>query len=235
MDKLDIVKIEEKDLEIPKKFERRKKDADQLKTYDEVFDHATLLVIYKLITDKYISSIDYPISSGKEANIFKGTTPDGHPVEINIYRLSTSTFKNIIRYIDGDPSFKNIKRDHRSIIFAWAKKEFRNLERMGEAKIPTPKPIVFRKNILVMEFIGEGDLPSSELRMIQISRPATKFKKLIKHIQQIYSKAGLVHGDFSEYNLLVRDDELVIIDVGQAMVHDHPQARELLKHDINNM
>ena len=154
MAKLDIVKIEEQDLEIPKKFERRKKDADQIKTYDEVFDHATLMVIYKLITDKFISSIDYPISSGKEANIFKGTTPDGHPVAIKIYRLATATFKNIIRYIDGDPRFSNIRRNHRSVIFAWAKKEFRNLERMSEAKIPIPKPIVYRKNILVMEFIS---------------------------------------------------------------------------------
>ena len=204
MSKLDIVKIEEKDLEIPKKFERRKKDANQLKTYDEVFDQATLLVIYKLITDKFISSIDYPISSGKEANIFKGTTPEGKPVAIKIYRLATATFKNIIRYIDGDPRFKNIRRDHRSVINAWAKKEFRNLQRMGDAKVPVPKPIVYRKNILIMEFIGEGDLPAYELRMIQISKPAAKFKKLIKQIKQIYSKAGLVHGDFSEYNLLVK-------------------------------
>lgn len=235
MAKTDITKLEEQDLEIPKKFERRRKDADNFKTYDEVFDHATLLVIYKLITDKIISTVDYPISSGKEANIFKGTTPAGEPVALKIYRIATSTFKNIIRYIDGDPRFRTIRRDHRSIIYAWAQKEYRNLQRMVDADIRVPKPIVYRKNILIMEFISEDDLPAPELRMIQISRPASKFKKIIKQIKTLYSEAGLVHGDMSEYNILVSDDEQVIIDVGQAVLHNHPLARELLVHDIENI
>ena len=92
--------IFEIDLDIPRKRERRERDADDRKTYDEVFDKATLMVIYKLITEKVITSVDYPISTGKEANIFKGTTPKGDAVALKIYRLATATFKNIIRYIE---------------------------------------------------------------------------------------------------------------------------------------
>jgi serine/threonine-protein kinase RIO1 len=44
-----------------------------------------------------------------------------------------------------------------------------------------------------------------------------------------------VHGDVSEYNILVRNDELVIIDVGQAVLYDHPMAKEFLVHDIENI
>ena len=235
MAKLDIIKLEEKDLEIPKKLERRKRDADHKKTYDEVFDQATLLVISKLISDKYLSTIDYPISSGKEANIFKGTQPDGTEVAIKIYRLATSTFKNIIRYIDGDRRFRNIKHNHRSIIYAWAKKEFKNLERMLEVNLSVPKPIVYRKNILIMELISDDNLPAPELRMKQIDKPATRFKKIIKQIKDLYSEGGLVHGDLSEYNILVSENKLVIIDVGQAVMYDHPMARDLLIHDIKNI
>jgi RIO kinase 1 len=225
----------ELDIEIPRKFERREKDADNRKTYDEVFDRATLMVIYKLITDKILSSVDYPVSTGKEANIFKGTTPEGEAVAIKIYRLATATFKNIIRYIDGDTRFKNIRRDRRSLIYAWAKKEFRNLQRMMEVGVRVPKPIISRKNILVMEFIGDNVLPAPELRQVKIPRPATYFKWIISQLKTLYSKAGLVHGDLSEYNILVDDDELVLIDVGQSLLLDHPLSNELLIHDVRNI
>ena len=235
MARTDIDRFTELDLEIPKKLERRERDADNRKTYDEVFDRATLMIIYKLITDGVLSSVDYPISSGKEANIFKGTTPEGDAVAIKIYRLATATFKNIIRYIDGDPRFTNIRRDHRSLIYNWSKKEFRNLQRMAEADICVPKPIVHRKNILIMEFIGENGYPAPELRQVRISRPAAKFKSIIQQIKVLYSKAGLVHGDLSEYNILVSDTNLVLIDVGQSVLSDHPRAEELMRNDINNI
>ncbi len=235
MGKKEISRYIEQDLEIPKKMERRERDADDRKTYDEVFDQATLLVISKLISDKIITTVDYPISSGKEANIFKGTRPDGTPVALKIYRLATATFKNIKKYIEGDKRFSHMRRDHRSIIFAWSKKEFKNLERMAEVKVRVPIPIAYRKNILVMEFIGENGLPAPELRMVKVDKPATRFKKIIESIKIFYKEAGLVHGDISEYNILINNDEMVIIDVGQAVIYDHPMANELLSHDIKNI
>jgi RIO kinase 1 len=227
--------IFEIDLDIPRKYERRERDADDRKTYDEVFDRATLMVIYKLITEKVITSVDYPISTGKEANIFKGTTPNGDAVALKIYRLATATFKNIIKYIDGDIRFKNIRRDHRSLIYAWSKKEFKNLQRMAKFDVRVPKPVTVRKNILVMEFIGDDSYPAPELRSISIKRPATKLKIILNYVKKLYTDAGLVHGDLSEYNILVMDDELVIIDVGQSLLNDHPLSEELLKNDIKNI
>ena len=235
MAKVDIDRLMEKDIEIPKKFERRRKDADNKKTYDEIFDKATLLNIYKLITDKIISSVDFPISTGKEANIFRGTTQKGDFVVLKIYRMATSTFKNFIKYIDGDQRFKNIKRDHRNIIYTWAKKEFRNLQRMADANASVPTPIKYLKNILVMEYISNEDIPAPELRLMHVSDPAGKLKFIIEQVKKFYLDAGLVHGDLSEYNILVRNDELVIIDVGQAVLYNHPQANTLLTHDINNI
>jgi RIO kinase 1 len=54
-------------------------------------------------------------------------------------------------------------------------------------------------------------------------------------MKKIYSEARLVHGDISEYNILIRNDEPVIIDVGQAVMYNHPQAKALLIHDIKNI
>jgi len=45
----------------------------------------------------------------------------------------------------------------------------------------------------------------------------------------------LVHGDLSSFNILIKDDEPVIIDVSQSVVVDHPLAKDLLKRDIGNL
>lgn len=50
-----------------------------------------------------------------------------------------------------------------------------------------------------------------------------------------WADAGLVHGDLSEYNILMRDGEPVIIDVGQAMTADWFNAKDLLRRDIANI
>jgi serine/threonine-protein kinase RIO1 len=44
-----------------------------------------------------------------------------------------------------------------------------------------------------------------------------------------------VHADFSEYNILLHEGELVVIDVSQAVEHAHPHALEFLRMDINNV
>src|SRR3989442_820058 len=110
------------------------KDSESRKTYDEVFDHAALLTIADLITDGVISTLDYPVSTGKEANVFHATGPDGRAKAVKIYRIANATFRNISVYIDGDPRFKKVKRAIRPTLWAWAQKEYKNLVRMGHAR-----------------------------------------------------------------------------------------------------
>lgn len=51
----------------------------------------------------------------------------------------------------------------------------------------------------------------------------------------MFVEAKLVHGDFSEYNILYHENQLVVIDVSQAMETAHPMALEFLKRDIFNI
>ena len=95
------------------------------KTQDEVFDKSTLHSLEKLISDKVIDILDFPISTGKEGNIFRGITPDKKLVAVKIYRISTSTFKHISKYILGDPRFISVHKTRRDIMYAWTKKELK--------------------------------------------------------------------------------------------------------------
>jgi RIO kinase 1 len=233
--KNDVYKILEEKIDVIKKIERREHDADERKTYDEVFDHSTLLSIYKLISDKIINTIEFPISTGKEANLFKGTTIDKNDIAIKIYRVATSTIRNYTKYIIGDPRFKRVKKDHRQVVYAWARKEFKNLTRMHDAGVAVPKPIAVRDNILLMEYIGDEHFSAPILKETEIKAPRKKFNFLIDNISKMYAKANIVHGDLSEYNILVKNNDLIIIDVAQAVLLAHPMSNEMLMRDVNNI
>ena len=212
----------------------KEKDSATRKTYDEVFDHAALLTIASLISDGVISTLDYPVSTGKEANVFHGTDAKGQAKALKIYRVATATFRNIAMYIEGDPRFKRVKRATRPTIFAWAQKEYKNLVRMEDAGVRVPRPERVLNNILVMEYIGDETRPAPSLREVAIENPASVYQDVVANLRAI-RQSELVHADMSEYNLLWWQDRVVVIDVGQAVPLDHPRAEEWFQRDVANI
>lgn len=214
------------------------------RTEGEVFDHQTLMTLHKLFTGDVLKSLDFPVSTGKEANVFRGTTPMGGHVAVKIYRTNTATFKHVLQYIQGDDRFQGVTGDKRSLTHAWAQKEFRNLHRMRDAGVDVPEPIKVLNNVLVTEYIGIDEGPWTTLKGMGRIDPkmAERFwKKLTADYALIHNKADLVHADLSEYNILVVDADKPkkamprIIDVGQAVPRKHPMAWEFRDRDVKNL
>lgn len=213
----------------------RRKGADDRKTIDEVFDKSTLLVLYKYISNGYIETIDYPLSTGKEANVFHATTPQGGSIAVKIFRTNTATFRSFMEYIAGDPRFGHVRPQRRDIVYTWAQKEWKNLQRYFEAGVRVPNPIAWRQNVLLMEFIGTEGAPAPRLKDAPYPDPQKAYDVLTDEYRRGVVEGGLVHGDFSEFNILHREDELVTIDVAQAVLLEHPAARTLLERDAKNV
>lgn len=211
-----------------------KGDEDR-KTLDEVFDKSTLLTLFKFISNGLIETLDYPISTGKEANVFHATRPDGSSIAVKIFRVNTATFRSFMTYIEGDPRFRSVGRDRRDIVYTWAQKEYKNLERYFEAGCVVPQPIAYRNNVLLMEFIGEDGLPAPRLKDAPPEDPAAAFEFIVDDYARGFAEGGLAHGDLSEFNILNRAGELVVIDVAQAVLTRHPMATELLERDARNL
>ncbi len=212
----------------------REKDSDALKTYDQVFDRSCLLVLQQLINDGVFATLDYPVSTGKEAVVFHATTSQGVGKAVKIYRITNSTFKTIAVYILGDPRFKRVKKATKPTIFAWAQKEFQNLVRMQDAGVRVPTPSRVRDNVLVMEYIGDETQPAPLLRNVELADPPAVLRDVVENLRAM-RKARLVHADLSEYNLLFWDDHVVVIDVGQSVPLDHPRAEEWFRRDLANI
>ena len=212
----------------------RVRDADDRKTYDEVFDKQTLLLIAKLINDGTLATVDYPVSTGKEGNVFHATAPDGGALALKIFRVGNAQFKNIANYIIGDSRFRNVRRTRKDIIYAWAQKEYKNLLGMAAQGARVPKAIDQRKNILVMSYLGDETRPAPLLREVKVDDPKAALEDLLETLRAI-RKAGLVHGDLSEYNVLVWDGHLWVIDCGQAVPLEHGHAEEWFARDCANI
>ncbi len=217
-----------------RKFERLEKDSETYKIMARVFDSSTLLTLYRMINRGVFDVFYGVVSAGKEANIFCALDKQGNYVAVKIYRIATSNFKNMYRYIAGDSRFRHISRNRRDIIYTWASREFKNLQRASEVGIPVPRPIDCEKNVLAMEFIGEEGVPYPRMKDTPPRAPKRTFDKLFDAIKTLYQEAELIHSDLSEYNVLLAPDP-VLIDFSMGTDRANPMSDELLMRDIKNL
>ena len=216
--------------------QKRIKDSDDRKVSSEIFDKATLQVLYKLANQGHLDVLNGAISTGKEANVLKGIKDDGSIVAVKIYRIATSDFKKMQYYIAGDPRFNVRSSNKRQLINNWVNKEFRNLTRLKDAGVNVPEAITSLNNVLIIEFIGDkAENPAPTVKNLPPEDPNDFYEKLVNQMDRFINKANLIHGDLSSYNILNFNEEPVIIDVSQSVVRDHIIANELLERDIKNI
>jgi len=211
----------------------RVKDANEFKVRDDVFDEVTLLALYKLVHKKRLSAIGGAISTGKEANVYLAEAGE-RDVAIKIYRIQTANFNTMTVYLQGDRRFASVRKTRKEVIFTWTRKEFANLKRAHDAGLAVPEPIAFDRNILILEFLGRDERPYPRLKEVALEDPAATYAWVIEFIRRLYREAKLVHADLSEFNILV-GDQVYVIDMGQSVTPDHPQAYRFLMRDIRNV
>ncbi|KAJ6664511.1 hypothetical protein lerEdw1_007168 [Lerista edwardsae] len=197
----------------------RVKDKSDRATVEQVLDPRTRMILFKMLTRGVISEINGCISTGKEANVYHASTANGENRAIKIYKTSILMFKDRDKYVSG---------------------EFR----LHTAQIPCPEPIMLRSHVLLMSFIGKNDMPAPLLKNAQVSDSKARelYLQVIQYMRRMYQDARLVHADLSEFNMLYvfqvvfyHSGEVYIIDVSQAVEHDHPHALEFLRKDCANI
>ncbi len=205
-------------------------------TIEEVFDQKTRMVIFNLMNDGVIYELNGVVSSGKEARVYWGKNKEGSDIAVKIYLTSSAEFKKgMHKYIEGDPRFKDVKHDTRSLIAVWAQKEFRNLREAEDAKVNVPKPIAVKSNVVVMEFIGKDGVNMPSLKEQPPTNPDKVYKTIVTYLKRLYKKAKIVHGDLSEYNIMMWKSKPVVFDVSQSVSIQHPLADFMLKRDLANV
>ncbi len=202
----------------------RVKWSEDTESLEEVFDRRTIMTVLKMLNTGILKELHGAMKSGKESKIYHGLDPKGQEVAVKIFLTTSNIFRHgRLKYIRGDPRFKDIAHDTVSLVDQWASKEYKNLELADRAGISVPG------------FIGKDGIPAPVLREVRLQAAADWYEKIIELIKQLYDEAKLVHGDLSEYNIMIPDGYPVLIDFGQAVTTEHPEARAFLERDIENI
>ena len=103
--------------------------------------------------------------------------------------------------------------------------------------VRAPRPLLLKGHVLVMEFIGSAGWPAPRLHDASLSTEQMEdaYVQTCVALRAMFARCKLVHGDFSEYNLLWFENEVVVIDVSQSVEWDHPRATEFLRKDCSNV
>lgn len=206
---------------------------EKWKVYGNVFDNYTIRLLFKLSSEGHFENLVSPVSIGKEANVFTAKTLDNKVIVAKIYRLESCNFNKMYDYIKSDMRFENLKRQRRKVIFAWVMREYQNLMKAREAGVNVPRPLAIKQHILILEMIGDKT-PAPKLKDVDRVDREILAERVILNMKKMYT-AGLVHGDLSEYNILVHNNTPYFIDFSQGTTKKDPNYAEYWERDLKNV
>ena len=198
-----------------------------------ILDDSTMDSLLKAMEKGLFTRLKGVVESGKESAVLLGVK-NGEFRAVKVYMTRAGGFRDMENYLRGDRRFRDVKSDRRSVVEAWARKEFSNLKAASN-QVNCPEVHGVQGNAIVMEFIGKGRRPYPKLKEVGIENPEKALQITLDGVERLWREEELVHGDLSQYNVLVADDRLVWIDFSQGVHESHPQARELLERDVKQI
>jgi RIO kinase 1 len=204
-----------------------------------------------LLDDGLITSVVRQLMSGKEAMVFvvRCGEEDDAPIRCaKIYKEANKrAFRQAVDYTENRKTknsrqaramAKGSKFGRESQESAWQSAEVDALYRLAAAGVRVPKPINFHEGVLLMELVTDADGNAApRLNDVQFAPDLAlqTHHQLIKEVVRMLC-AGVIHGDLSEFNILVAADGPVIIDLPQAVdAAGNNHAEAMLKRDVNNL
>ena len=200
-----------------------------------------------LIEDGLIDGVVRQLMSGKEAMVFV-VRCGGETRCAKVYKEANKrAFRQAVDYTENRKTkntrqaramAKGTKFGRESQEAAWQNAEVDALYRLAAAGVRVPKPYNFHEGVLLMELVTDAE-GNAAPRLNDVEFPpelAIKYHlALIREVVRMLC-AGVIHGDLSEFNILIGGDGPVIIDLPQAVDaagNNHAQA--MLERDVGNL
>ena len=188
------------------------------------------LAMNALVKAGVIEAFGKPLGVGKESDVYDALTPDGRRVAVKFHRLGRVSFRQTRR-------LRGYVADRRHVSWLYqsrmaAEREFEALRIVYPCGVSVPEPIGHNRHVVVMDYIGGAEL----YRVSEIPDADVVLEEIIANVKVAYCRAGVIHADLSEYNVVLKPDlHVLIIDWPQFVRIDHPNAYMLLRRDIQNI
>jgi|UniRef100_A0A7J2U0J7 RIO kinase 2 len=187
--------------------------------------------LHRLVTKDVIKAIGDEIGTGKESKLYIGISEDDSIVVVKFYRIWKS-FRNISKMRSYGNDVGGVTWLVKSIVSG--RREREALTILNKHSVDgVPKLYGGALHAVVIEYIPGRDLYA----VTQFDNPEEILQQIIDIIKEAYIKANIVHGDLSEYNVVIdlEDMKSYIIDWPQYVSTAEPKAYEVLRRDVENV
>lgn len=192
------------------------------------YDCLAINAIYK--SRVLVSLSSTPLGVGKESDVYIGLTPSNTKVAVKIHRSGRISFRKSKLKRLYLTNKKHISWLYRSRLSA--KNEFDALNILYPLGFPVPSPISWNRHIVITGYYEGIEL----FRVPPLDSPRDLLENIKEVIMNIFIKGKVVHGDLSEYNImLIDDDKIIIFDWPQWLYASHPNAKNYLIKDLKNI
>ena len=189
------------------------------------------LAINALVKADIIEAFGKPLGVGKESDVYNALGPDEKQLALKFHRIGRTSFKKTklkrnytVKY-SYTPDW-----NHQSRIAA--KKEYVALKLLYSKGVAVPEPIKQTRHVLVMSMIEGAEL----YHYPKLPDAQNVLNEILVNIRKTYQDVNMIHGDLSPYNIILQPNmHILIIDWPQNVSTKHPNAKELLERDIQNV
>lgn len=185
------------------------------------------IYVLKILSNRNtITSIGPQIGIGKEAEIYLAHDSQEKDKILKMFRLGRSSFKQIKRKRDISTSTSNWLL----LNIQTAKREYDILNYLRQSSTSFPTPLYRSFHCIVMEPFYGSKLADAE----SLEDPQSVLEKIISNVKIAYQN-GYINGDLNEYNIMVNNDNIFILDWPQAIKSDTINANVVLLRDVKNI
>ncbi|MGA7296507.1 MAG: PA4780 family RIO1-like protein kinase [Rhodanobacteraceae bacterium] len=203
--------------------------------------------LQSLIDDGLIDAVLRPLKSGKEAAVYLVRSGDDVRCAKVYKDMAQRSFKQRVQYQEGRKTRGS--REARAVGRAskygrkqqedeWKNTEVDALYQLRAADVRVPEPHGYFNGVLVMELVTDGEgLSAPRLCEVELTAQQARdyHRVLMRQVVRMLC-CGLIHGDLSEFNVLVAADGPVVIDLPQVVsASGNNAARTMLLRDVNNL
>jgi len=187
------------------------------------------LAINALVKAGVLEAFGKPLGVGKEADVYDALNPKGERIAIKFHRLGRISFRQTVRKrsYSTEPTARWLYQSRLA-----AEREYQALKLLFPKKVAVPEPLSQNRHVITMGMIEGAELGHWK----RLARPEKILKEILRNTRKAYLKAGIIHADLSEYNIILKQNKhVLIIDWPQYVKKEHPNAEDLLKRDLQNV
>jgi RIO kinase 2 len=188
-----------------------------------------LLALHAFVEEGLITGMGSAVGMGKESDVFEVISESGEESVIKFYRIGRTSFRSTRK----TRTYVNPSNQHQwlSINVGAAQKEAEGLTRAKDAGVNVPRFFARNRHAVLMSKIDGVML--FRCKKQDIENPAHLFAEILENIRRAFVRGKMVNGDISEFNILYDGELPWIIDWPQYVSVSHPNASELLRHDVS--